>query len=139
MKHRLAIFGAIALLALAGVAAAVGWRLALKDERTQLVLGDQYGVVTSGTRLGVRIGDPWRKADATLRSQFEPEYVLWQAGETHGAGGGFTFPGGPVLTGKAEVSYRDRSWRNGVVTLGLSDGRVVSIAWHYPGPFYIDL
>ena len=45
----------------------------------------------------------------------------------------------PILTGYARVSYRDGSWRNGVVTLELQDGRVTELAWHYSGPFYIDL
>ena len=138
MKHRLAIFGAIALLGLAGLASA-GWALELRNERTQLLLNDRQGVVTSGSKLGVHVGDPWRKADTTIRSQFEPRYVLWQVGETNGMGGGFSFPDGPVLTGKATVIYRDGGWRNGVVTLDLLDGAVVSIGWHYSGPFYIDL
>ena len=110
------------------------------DERTQLVLRDSYGRVTSGTKLGVTVGEPWGQADATIRSFFEPRYVLWQTGKHRNDGGdGVRISDTPILTGQSQVSYRDSSWRDGVVTLGLTDGRVVEITWHYPGPFYIDL
>ncbi len=110
------------------------------DERTQLVLRNSYGQVTSGTKLGVTIGEPWSRADATIRSLFTPANVLWQTGSYVGEGGqGVQLGRTPVLSGESRVSYRDRSWRNGVVTLDLVDGRVVRIIWHYPGPFYIDL
>jgi hypothetical protein len=139
MKHKLAIFGSIALLSLAGLASAAWMALEPTNERTQLLFNEPQGVVTSGSKLGVHIGDPWHKADAAILSQFEPRYVLWQVGESNGMGGGFTFPDGPVLTGEAEVAYRDGGWRNGTIALDLRDGRVVAITWHYSGPFYIDL
>lgn len=101
MKHRLAIFGAIALLGLAGLASA-GWALELRNERTQLLLNDRQGVVTSGSKLGVHVGDPWRKADTTIRSQFEPRYVLWQVARRTawaGASPTQTAPFSPVKSG----------------------------------------
>lgn len=139
MKHKLAIFGSIALLSLAGLASAAWMGLEPRNERTQLLFNDPQGVVTSGSKLGVRIGDPWHKADAAIRSQFEPRYVLWQVGKTNRFGGNYTVRDGPVLTGQAEVSYRDGGWRNGTVTLDLRDGFVVAIIWQYYGPFYFDL
>ena len=138
MKRKLAVFGSIALLSLVCLASA-GWALELRNERTQLLVNEPRGAVTSGSKLGVRIGDPWPRADTTIRNHFQPRYVFWQVGESNGMGGGFTLPDGPVLTGKATVIYRDGGWRNGVVTLDLLDGAVVSIGWSYSGPFYIDL
>ena len=139
MKHKLVIVGLIALLSLAGVASAGWMAIEPNNERTQLLFNDPKGVVTSGSKLGVHIGDPWHKADATIRSQFQPRYVSWEVGELNGMGGGLAFPDGPVLVGKATVVYRDGGWRNGVVTLDLVDGSVVAIWWSYSGPFYVDL
>ena len=139
MKHKLAIFGSVALLGVAGVATAAWIAMEPTSERTQLLFNDPKGVVTSESKLGVHIGDPWHKADATIRSQFQPRYVSWEVGESKGMGGGLAFPDGPVLVGKATVVYRDGGWRNGVVTLDLVDGSVVAIGWSYSGPFYVDL
>ena len=139
MKHKLAVLTPVALLSLAGLGFAAWMALEPTNERTRLLFRDPQGGLTSGSQLDVHVGDPWRKADATLRDQFEPRYVLWQVGERNDVGGGVAYPDGPVLTGEAEVVYRDGSWRNGHVALDLRDGVVVAISWHYSGPFYIDL
>jgi len=115
------------------------WGFRPYDERTQLVFNQNYGTITSGTKLGVRVGGTWEDADNAIRRQFRPDNVLWQSGVCMGDGSDGEFSRTPVLLGRATVSYRDRSWQNGVITLCLQDGVVSSVAWHYPGPFYIDL
>jgi hypothetical protein len=105
-----------------------------------MVLHNQYGRATSGTKFGVTVGMLWLPADGAVRRHFAPGYVLCLTGtpeQLHRGGGASCET--PPLSGFAEVSYRDRTWRNGVITLTVNDGRVTEIAWHYPGPFYIDL
>lgn len=82
----------------------------------------------------------WREADQVIRSQFEPTYVMWLVGKDEDrARGGGRNSSSPVLTGRSEVHYRDKSWRNGVITLHLSDGVVTEVHWWFGGPLYIDL
>jgi hypothetical protein len=134
MRARVLRIGA-ALLVLVGLV----WFIGPTDERTALVIGEQYGTISAGTKLGVTIGDPWPAADAALRRSFTPAYVQWLTGRHPQQGGnGVTLSDTPILVGDAEASYRDRSWRNGVVTLAVRDGVVMSLSWHYPGPFYFD-
>lgn len=125
----------------AGFVAALVWAVSTSyDEPTKLYFDEPHGEVSAGGKLGVNVGDPWSRADRALRARFTPDYVLWQQGRYVDQGGtGVRLADDPILTGQAEVSYRDRSWRNGVVTLILRDGRVVAINWQYSGPFYIDL
>lgn len=137
-------FLAIALIAL--LAAIFWFEVKPTDERTQLLMNQGTGTITEGTRLGVTVGDSWNEADAALRGLFTPDYVLWQGFQHPPDGVGsavirhpVTVGHSPILVGDAEVSYRDRSWRNGVVTLRLADGVVTAVEWGYGGPFYIDL
>jgi hypothetical protein len=82
----------------------------------------------------------WRDADEVVRSQFDPTYVLWWVGtEEEKARGAGTVAQSPVLSGPSQVSYRDKSWRNGVITLHLNDGVATEVSWWFGGPFYIDL
>ena len=94
--------------------------------------------LTTGSKFGLRLGMTWREADQTIRSQFEPGYVLWRTGTEEeiliGAGG---YPQSPVLSGRSEVTYRDGSWRNGGITLYLMDGVVTEVHWWFNGPFHI--
>ena len=117
----------------------MAWEVRLSpDERTELVLFDQYGHVASGTKFGVTVGMTWSAADSAVRQLFTPGYVNCET-ETRGQTpyGGRAFCKAPPQSGFAKVSYRDQSWRNGVITLTFDDGRVTTIGWHYPGPFYI--
>jgi len=110
------------------------------EERTHLVFHDQYGEITGGSKFGVAIGDAWPNADRAIRRLFDPGYVNCIEGteELFMRGGG-KFCEVPPARGLASVSYRDETWRNGVITLTVSEGRVVKITWHYPGPFYVDM
>jgi hypothetical protein len=101
------------------------------DARARLMLERPRGHITSGSVLGVEVGATERSADAAIRRLFTPSYVL-----RDGADGLSRLPLPP---GDAVVSYRDKSWRNGVVSLLLKDGRVIAVAWSYSGPLYIDL
>ena len=127
----------LALAAMAAIAFVWSWQPT--SEPTELYRHQRRGSITHGSQLGATVGAEWQAADQALRSRFRPSYVLWQSGppEQIRRGGGLS--DGPVLRGYAEVSYRDQSWRNGVVTLELMEGRVTKISWHYSGPFYIDL
>ena len=129
------------VVGLVSLVAAIVWAIStFNDEPTKLYFDEPRGQASAGTKLGVSIGDPWRSADRALRDGFSPAYVLWQQGRYVSEGGtGVRLSRDPILTGDAEVSYRDGSWRNGVVTLILRDGRVTAIHWHYSGPLYIDL
>ncbi len=110
------------------------------SDLTRAGLHTEVGELTSGSRFGLRPGMPWREADQTIRSQFEPTYVMWQVGtEEEKARGAGTYPSSPVLSGRSEVTYRDKSWRNGLITLHLNDGVVTEVHWWFGGPFYIDL
>ena len=107
----------------------VAWQ-AQKDRTAYHRYGQ--GHITAGGRFGVSVGIPWADADAAIRRQFSPAYVLWQTGtpEQLERGGGHS-PGGPVMSGEARVSYRDEARGNGVVTLFLRDGCVTGIGWSY--------
>lgn len=105
------------------------------DERTQLLLTNNRGTITEGERLGVSVGDSWSEANASIRQRFDVSYSLWSDERD-----GFTHVSdAPVLAGRAEVHYRDRSWRNGVIVLEVVDGVVAAVHWNYSGPLYIDL
>jgi hypothetical protein len=134
VKRLLAIVGAC-LVSFAGVAA--GWLYFWPhDERTFAALHSSSGEITKGRRFQVEVGDNWRLADHEIRSQFQPDYILW---ETPSPTPAYSQPAdSPVLIGDATVTYRDRSWRNGLVMLSLHDGRVIKIHWDY-SPLYIDL
>ena len=109
------------------------------DPRNDLV-GAGSKRIASGKMLGVSIGDQWKVADQRLWRQFGLGDTLWSTGKYVSEGGtGEKLGHSPVLRGEAEVSYRDRSWRNGVITLYLVDGRVAAIGATYVGPFYVDL
>jgi len=130
----------LAFAVIGGLIVAAALVATANDERAKLVVGDSYGRITSGSKLGVSVGERWETADSTIRHLFQPSYVLWEPSYVRRNGRIVeSSRGKPVLQGVASVSYRDPSWRNGVVTLDLIDGRVVRITWHYPGPFYIDL
>ena len=128
-----------ALLLVAGSSAAwLAWRP--HSELTKAGLNTEVGELTTGSRFGLRKGMHWREADQILRSQFEPAYVLWTvATDEERARGAGRSSLSPVLSGKGHVSYRDQSWRNGVIALQLSDGVVTGVSWWFGGPFYIDL
>jgi len=129
---------AIVVLVVGSSAAWVAWWP--HSDLTRAGLHTEVGELTSGSRFGLRPGMPWREADQTIRSQFEPTYVLWWVGtEEEKARGAGRSPSGPVLSGPSQVSYRDKSWRNGVITLQLNDGVVTEVGWWFGGPFYIDL
>lgn len=129
---------AAALLVVGSTAAWVAWWP--HSDLTKAGLNTEVGELTSGSRFGLRPGMPWREADQIIRSQFEPEFVLWWVGtEEEKARGAGKASSSPVLSGQSEVSYRDRSWRNGVITLRLNDGIITEVRWWYGGPFYIDL
>jgi hypothetical protein len=84
------------------------------DERTQLVLHNSAGTIASGTKLGVRIGEPWAEADGEIRARFAPASVLWTHGRMVTDGGTGVYGGSvPVVVGEAQVSYKDDSWRSG--------------------------
>jgi hypothetical protein len=104
------------------------------DERTQLVFRESHGAIAQGTRLGVAVGQTWNDADVGIRRQFKPSSVICyqQVGES-----GTQFLRAPLLHGVSYVSYRDDSWRNGVVLLEFHNGRVARISWNY-APFAID-
>jgi hypothetical protein len=126
------------VLAVGSTAAWVAWWP--HSDLTKAGLHTEVGNLTSGNRFGLRPGMPWQEADQTIRSQFEPAYVLWWVGtEEEKARGAGSLPSSPVLSGPSEVSYRDKSWRNGVITLRLYDGIVTEVGWSFGGPFYIDL
>lgn len=127
--------GVIGVLALGLICA--GWfDLWPHDERTSAALQNSAGTIDFGRRFGVKVGDGWKRADEEVRSQFTPGYVLWTTPRPPPA---YEQPvDGPVLVGDANVTYRDRSWRNGLITLKLHDGHVVQVTWTY-SPFYVDL
>lgn len=139
----------VLLLAAALVAflAAIFWfGVQPMDERTQLLFNQSSGTITEGAMLGVTVGDSWTDADAALRRRFKPDYILWQSYRQGTERESVPLRSNPVvvghdpiLVGDAAVSYRDKSWRNGVVTLRLTDGVVRAIEWGYGGPFYVDL
>lgn len=140
LRRPLILLGALAVAAVACGALVLKVIGDPNEERTQLVFHDQYGEATTGAKFGVSIGSPWSRADATVRGLFAPVYVLCQTGtEEDFARGGGAACATPPSSGLARVSYRDGSWRNGVITLKVSNGRVAGIVWHYPGPFYMDM
>jgi len=110
------------------------------DERSQLMFQHPYGTIRSGAKFGVAIGEQWVQADATLRRRFTTLNDLeWDTGPCVGdAPRGETLSFQPLLHGRANASYRDHSWQNGVITFCVQDGRVISITWDYVGPFYVD-
>ena len=110
------------------------------SDLTKAGLHTEHGELTAGSKFGVRPGMRWREADQTIRSQIEPTYVMWQVGsEEEKRRGAGRYPSSPVLSGPSEVTYRDKSWRNGEITLHLNDGVVTKVQWWFGGPFYIDL
>ena len=110
------------------------------SDLTRAGLHTEVGELSSGSRFGLRPGMAWRDADEVVRSQFKPAYVLWWVGtEEEKARGAGKVSQSPVLSGPSQVSYRDKSWRNGVITLYLNDGVVTEVGWWFGGPFYIDL
>jgi hypothetical protein len=120
------------------VAFAAWWLWWPHEARTAKVLLDQYGQTTSGAEFDVAIGGAWRDADRVLRARFRPKYVLVVTGpEQEVARGGGVSGRAPTLRGFEKVSYRDGSWRNGLITLELQDGVVRRVIWHYPGPLFI--
>ncbi|WP_162938909.1 hypothetical protein [Brevundimonas naejangsanensis] len=132
MKRWLVIFGALTLLVLG----LVTWvRFGPLDERTAIVFRDSHGSIVAGEKFGVRIGDSWQEANRELRQH-------------PGITPGFHYAGwsevGPktidegILVGETMTTYRDTSWRNGVILLKLRDGKVAGIQWNYVGPLYID-
>lgn len=127
-----------AILAVALLIAWMNWWP--HDERTEMMLHQPYGRVTSGAKFGIRIGETWGEADATIRRQFVPRYVSWEALKQDADARTISVPAQqPILSGDASVAYDDSTWRNGVITLDLMDGRVTRVTWHYPGPFYFYL
>ena len=126
------------LLTVGSAAAWVTWWP--HSDLTKAGLHTEVGELSSGSKFGLHPGMPWREADQIIRSQFEPSYVMWLVGkgEERARGGGRN-SSSPVLTGRSEVYYRDKSWRNGGITLHLSDGVVTEVHWWFGGPFYIDL
>ncbi len=140
LRRALILLGALLVAAFACGALVLNAIGDPNEERTRLVFHDQYGEVTAGAKFGVAIGDPWPKADRAIRQLFEPGFVLCIEGteELFMRGGG-KFCEVPPAKGLAQVSYRDETWRNGVITLTIFNGRVIKINWHYPGPFYVDM
>lgn len=129
---------AAAALLVGSAAAWVAWWP--HSDLTKAGLHTEVGELSSGSRFGLRPGMHWREADEIIRSQFEPSYVLWRVGtEEELARGGGKYPSSPVLSGLSQVSYRDRSWRNGSITLQLNEGIVTEVSWYFGGPFYMDL
>jgi len=106
------------------------------DERTMAALHTSSGQITAGRRFGVSVGEGWAEADQDVRRQFNPAYVLWE--KPLPAPAYSQTVNGPMLVGNASVTYRDQSWRNGLITLKLREGKVVQITWNY-SPAYIDL
>jgi len=116
-------FAAIAAVALL----TAGW-LAV-DERSRWLAMNRDGQLTKGCALGVCVGDARDEALGTLR-----RHGLTDVLEV--AGGSSEAPN--VEAGRTLVSIRDNSWRNGVFSLEIADGRVAAISWSYVGPFYLD-
>lgn len=132
----------ILAIALAALIAGVWFAIDPMDERTQLLFSENRGTATQGTKLSITVGETWGDADVVIRSLFAPGYSpLWETKKDVTAGGSDNWRGAsdPVLTGEARVSYRDRTWRNGVVVLDLNNGLVTAVHWNYVGPFYSDL
>ena len=128
----------VGFLAFASIFAWVAWWP--HSELTAAGLHTEAGKTSSGSKFGVRPGMSWREADQIIRSQFNPTNVMWIGGtEAVLARGGGTYLSAPLLTGRAEVSYRDRSWRNGSIALVLVDGVVTEVRWWFGGPFDIAL
>lgn len=113
-------------------------------ERTSAALNFSSGQIKSGHRFQISVGDSWTVADQKIRRQFTPSYILWEKGGPPPANGQTDSQAdrrdvdGPLLVGDASVVYRDSSWRNGMITLELHDGRVTQIMWNYD-PLYVDL
>src|SRR5579862_2857195 len=77
---------AVAVAVMAVVVAA--WALfGPRDERTWLLFHQPQGTITSGSKLGVQVGEPWVKADGALRHRLEVGSVWWEAGRTNDEGG----------------------------------------------------
>jgi len=109
------------------------------DARNSIPIDGRAYHVTYGETLGVRVGDSWAVADATIRRFPHMQSATWETGDLERDGGsGLRSASGPVLTGDARASYDDRSWRKGTVTLRVHDGRVAEIVYSYFGPFYVD-
>ncbi len=131
------VLSAFAACVLALAVLAAGWIYFWPhDERTTAALSNSSGKITAGRRFQVSVGDTWLRADQEIRSQFSPDYVLWETPSPPPADS--QTADSPVLAGSATVTYRDRSWRNGLITLTLHDGRVSQVMWNY-SPLYIDL
>ncbi len=123
-----------------GAVAWLGAVFAASDERLRLMaFGNSGTTLRNGGILGVRTGDQWAQADQTLRSVFRPVYVMWDVGVCTGDKSLGAHSDSPVLKGRAEVTYRDRSWHNGVVSLCLQDVKVAAISFSYVRPFFMDM
>jgi len=133
MKRRFVILGVLAAFG----AGSAGWAaFGPLDERTALLLRQSHGSASAGSKLGVRIGATWGEADHTLRQHSgigRADHRLGWSNERF-----VPFQDEPLLVGQSVASYRDTSWRNGVVTLLLDDGIVARVDWNYVGPLYID-
>jgi len=124
---------AVAAIVLAGLAHE--WLVLRSVERT---FGTLRGEIRTGGVVDIRVGQTWEEADSALRRNFKPDYVQWSNGCSE-SGKDLDFADGPILNGRAEVYYRDRSSRNGGVFLCLTDGVVNSIGWSFSGPLFVDL
>jgi hypothetical protein len=125
-------------IAALGAAGTAWWLWWPHEARTAKVLLDQYGAANSGAEFDVSIGQAWKDADRVLKARFQPKYVLVVSGpEEEVSRGGGTSGSSPTLRGFEKISYRDGSWRNGLITLELQDGIVRRVVWHYPGPMFI--
>jgi len=132
---------AVLILALALVVLAVASELIARVDAYRL-FGGMSGEIRSGEVAGIRVGDEWASADSAVRKHFKPEYTLWLRGcrsDVMGRVGVEREERDPIFVGRAEIVYRDRSIRNGSVSLCLTDGVVSSVAWSYSGPLYVDL
>jgi len=91
------------------------------DRRNATSLLDPGGLTYSGTKFGVRTGASEKDAIAALKrwgfSDLNTQTTPWCMGRN-------------LRTERTLFAY-DRSWRNGIVCVGLDHGRVRVISWTY--------
>lgn len=92
------------------------------SERDRMATIDSEGLVTTGGKLGVRVGATERAATRTLLTQ-----GLQRAGIERGG----TCLSPRVFPADYTVKFVDLSWRRGTVCLGITRGRVTQVGWLY--------
>lgn len=111
---------------------------------TRLFFSQPSGSITSGSVLGISVGSRVDVAVEKMRRMgiYPPTYF---------PGGRPLYPDGYVRVGplgdqvvsisedQTIISFRDDSWRNGVIDLTEEDGVIVRISWRYEGPFFVDI